>query len=247
MDVPLMVPPVDEQDEPDAEPAEPMNPEDISKVADGDSGLDIMVPGVDEGVDGVDASVRERAEAGLQDTLDLQDWKMPSVRDYFWYLFVYTILIALAVQVIYRYQMLWAYVLWGGYLVTMLVLATLIMRSMNYRRGTYSKSFHMSTLEIQQAIEDAVEDVRLKIDRMEQPEGIFLRPMIAVYHLKGRGFTINLEGRAHLKRKVVRVGRFPQHDDLHHGQKLISALDCQADEVCRKRQTRSLFREEGAY
>ncbi|MCJ2540050.1 MAG: hypothetical protein LN414_02125 [Candidatus Thermoplasmatota archaeon] len=245
--MPLMVPPEDEKEELDAEPAEPLDPEDISKVVDEDSGLDIMVPGVDKGVEGVDASVRERAEAGLQDTLDLRDWKMPSIRDYFWYLFVYTILIALAVQVIYRYRMLWAYVLWGSYLATMLVLAALILRSMNYRRGTYSKGFVMSTLELQQAIEDAVEDVRLKIDRMEQPEGVFLRPMIAVYHLKGRGFTINLEGRAHLKRKVIRVGRFPQHDDLFYGQELISALDCQADEMCRKRQTRSLFREEGTY
>jgi hypothetical protein len=247
MDVPLMVPPEDGSEELPDEQAEVMDPEEISRVVDDDTGLDIMVPGVVEGIDGVEASLSERAEAGLQDTLDLSDWKMPSIRDYFWYLFVYTVLIALAVQVIYSYRMLWAYVLWGGYLVTMLVLASLIVRSMNYRRGTYSKSFVMSTLELQQAIEDATDELGLEVERMEQPEGIFLRPMIAVYHLKDVGFTINLEGRAHLKRKVVRVGRFPSGGDLSMGRKFISTLDCQAEEVCKMRKTRSLFHQEGAY
>jgi hypothetical protein len=270
MHVPLMVPPEDEEneledenelkdekdeleneedeleDDGDEQP-QPLAPEDISEVADEDSGLDIVVPGVIDGVDGLEPSMRERAEAGFQDTLDLRDWKMPSIGDYSWYLVVYTLLIALAVGVIYRYQMLWAYVLWGGYLVTMLVLASLIIRSINYRRGTFSKGFTMSTLELQQAIEDAVEDVGLDIDRMEQPEGAFLRPMIAVYYFKGRGFTLNVEGRAHLKRKVLRVGRFPGPDDMMYGEKLIAALDCQAEEVCRKRRSRSLFREKGIY
>ncbi len=247
MDVPLMVPPEDEEDMLEDERLQPLDPDDISKVADEDSGLDIVVPGVIEGVDGIEPSRRERAEAGLQDTLDLRDWRMPSIRDYFWYLVVYTLLIALAVMVIYSYRMLWAYVLWGGYLVTMLVLASLIIRSINYRRGTFSKGFAMSTLELQQAIEDAVEDVGLHIDRVEQPRGVFLRPMIAVYHFIGRGFTLNVEGRVHLKRKVVRVGRFPGREDMMYGEKLIAALDCQATEVCRKRRSRSLFREEGAY
>ncbi|UCC93359.1 MAG: hypothetical protein JSW25_01425 [Thermoplasmata archaeon] len=243
--MPLMVPP--EDDELEDEQVQPMDPEDISSVEDDDTGLDLMVPGVDEGVDGVDASLRERAEAGLQDTLDLTDWKMPSLRDYFWYLFVYTILIALAVQVIYNYRMLWAYVLWGGYLATMLVLATLILRSMNYRRGTYSKSFQMSTLELQQAIDDATEDAGLKLDHMEQPEDVFLRPMIAVYHMKDVEFTVNLEGRAHLKRKVVRVGRFPKGRDLDLGHRFINALDFQAEAVCKQRKTRTLFRQDGSY
>ncbi len=221
--------------------------EGIPLVPDEDTGLDIMMPGVDEGLDGLDPSPRERMEAGLQDTLDLRDWKMPSVRDYFWYLFVYTVLIALAVQVIYRYRMLWAFVLWGGYLVTMLVLAALILRSMNYRRGTYSKSFSMSTLELQQAIEEAVEDVGLEVDHLEQPEGVFLRPMIAVYHLRGAGFTVNVEGRPHLKRKVVRVGRFPTQEDLGRGQRFIESLDAQADKVSSRRRSRTLFHEDGAY
>jgi len=240
-----MVPPEDE--ELGDERNQPVDPDGISRVADDDTGLDIMLAGVDASIDGVDPSLGERAESGLQDTLDLRDWKMPSVRDYFWYIFVYTILIALAVQVIYSYRMLWAYVLWGGYLVTMLVLASLIVRSMNYRRGTYSKVFSISTLELQQAIEDALEEVDLEIDTMEQPRGPFLRPMIAVYRIKDMSFTINLEGRAHLKRKVVRIGRFPKRDDQAVGQRLIDALDSQADEVTKKRRSRSLFHEEGAY
>jgi hypothetical protein len=242
-----MVPPEDDSEELDDQGSQPMDPSDISQVDDDDTGLDIMVPSLDMGMDGLDASMRERAEAGLQDTLDLRDWKMPSVRDYFWYMFVYIILITLAVQVIYNYRMLWAYVLWGGYLATMLVLAALIVRSMNYRRGTYSKSFILSTLELQQAIEDTVEEIGLEVERMEQPEGVFLRPMIAVYTFKDVGFTINVEGRTHLKRKVVRVGRFPEPNDLTHGRQFIAALDCQADKMCEKRKTRPLFHQEGAY
>lgn len=247
MDVPLTVPTEDEEERPEDEQPE-SGPSDVEPaVTDEDAGMDIMVPGIDEGVDGVDPSMRERAEAGLQDTLDLREWKMPSIRDYMWYLVVYSTLITLAVLVIYRYQMLWAYVLWGGYLVTMLILAGLIIRSINYRRGTYSKGFSMSTLELQQAIEDAAEDVGLRIDRMEQPEGVFLRPMIAVYYFKYRTFTLNVEGRPHLKRKVLRVGRFLGEQDLMYGRSLIAALDCQVEEVSRKRRSRSLFREKGTY
>jgi hypothetical protein len=245
--VPLMVPPEDGSEELPDEEVPSVDPEDIPEVADDDTGLDIMVAGVDPGVDGVDASLRERAEAGLQDTLDLRDWKMPSLKDYFWYMFVYTVLIATAVYVLYNYRMLWAYVLWGGYLTTMLVLAALIVRSMSYRRGTYSKGFVMSTLELQQAIDDAVEDVGLVVDHMEQPRGVFLRPMIAIYQLKDVGFTINVEGRAHLKRKVVRVGRFSGEEELTLGKQFISALDSQAENACRERMTRTLFHQEGAY
>jgi len=215
--------------------------------ADGEAGLDLMVAGADAHVDGVEASMRERAEAGLQDTLDLRDWKMPSAGDYLWYLVVYTSLITLAVMVIYRYRMVWAYVLWGGYLVTLLVLAGLIVRSLGYRRGTYSKAFNVSTLELQQAVEDALLEVGLRVDRMEQPEGAFLRPMIAVYHLRGRDFTISVEGRSHLKRKVVRVGRFRERDDLITGERLLASLDDHAENASRQRLSRSLFREEGAY
>jgi hypothetical protein len=225
----------------------PTAPEDVPPVSDDDTGMDLMLSGGRGDLEGVDPSPRERVEAGLQDTLDLRDWKMPAARDYFWYLFVYTVLITLAVLVIYRYRMLWAYVLWGGYLATMLVLAALIVRSMNYRRGTYSKGFNMSTLELQQAIDEAVEDVGLKVELMEEPEDAFLRPMIAIYRLRGVAFTVNVEGRPHLKRKVVRVGRFPTEEDLERGHSFIDSLDDHAEKASSQRRSRSLFHEEGAY
>lgn len=240
-----MVPPVDGEVEDGPHGSE--DPEDVLMASDDDESGDIMLTSVRDDLAGLEPSPRERVEAGLQDTLDLRDWKMPSVRDYFWYLFVYTVLITLAVLVIYRYRMLWAYVLWGGYLVTMLVLATLIVRSMTYRRGTFSKGYNMSTLEIQQAIEDAVEEVGLEVDRMDEPEDAFLRPMIAVYQLRGVAFNVSVEGRPHLKRKVVRVGRFPTGADLERGKRFIESLDVHAELASSHRRSRSLFHEEGAY
>ena len=213
-------------------------------VSQSESGFDIRIPGVDPDLDGLEPTQRERFEEGLQDTLDLRDWRMPELRDYFWYLVVYTTLIALAVLIIWRYRMLWAYVLWGGYLVTLVVLASLIVRSLKYRRGTYSKSYVLSTLDIQQAVEDAVEDVGLDIARVEQPDGMFLRPMIAVYVLEGRGFTVNVEGRPHLRRKVVRVGRFHGLEDLDEGRRLCNALDERVEVICEGKRRRALFREE---
>ena len=130
------------------------------------------------------------------------------------------------------------------YLVTLVVLASLIVRSLKYRRGTYSKSYVLSTLDIQQAVEDAVEDVGLDIARVEQPDGMFLRPMIAVYVLEGRGFTVNVEGRPHLRRKVVRVGRFHGLEDLDEGRRLCNALDERVEVICEGKRRRALFREE---
>jgi hypothetical protein len=106
----------DDINEPDEEQdggPEEEEPDPVPRMGDEDSGLDLRIPGADGHVDGVEASMKERAEAGLQDSLDLRDWRMPSARDYFWYLVVYTVLIALAVHVIYQYRMVWAYVLWG--------------------------------------------------------------------------------------------------------------------------------------
>lgn len=228
-------------------PEQEQVPEDAPEgglISKSDAGFDIRIPGVDPDLDGLEPTQRERFEEGLQDTLDLRDWKMPALRDYFWYLVVYTSLIALAVMVILRYRMLWAYVLWGGYLVTLVILASLILRSLKYRRGTYSKSFSLSTLDIQQAVEDAVEDVGLDIERLEQPEGLFLRPMIAVYILEGQDFTVNVEGRPHLRHKVVRVGRFYGHEDLEKGRRLCNALDERVDLICEGKRRRTLFQEE---
>ena len=87
----------------------------------------------------------------------------------------------------------------------------------------------------------------LRLDRMEQPPGAFLRPMIAVYHLERVGFTVSVEGRSHLKRKVVRVGRFADELELERGRAFIESLDGQAERVASDRMSRSLFHEEGTY
>lgn len=209
-----------------------------------DPGYSIRVPGVDPGVEGLTPTHTERMQSGMQDTLDLSQWKMPSFRDYFWYLVVYTFTIALAVQVIWWYQQLWAYVLWGGYLVTLVVLVGLILRSLNYRRGTYSKNYNLSTLDLQQAIEAALDQVGIRIDRVERPRGVFLRPMIAVYKLERTDFTVNVEGRSHLRRKVIRVGRFGDTGSLEKGIQFCHALDDEVDVFCQGRTSRKLFHED---
>jgi hypothetical protein len=209
-----------------------------------DPGYSIRVPGVDPSVEGIAPTQAERMQSGMQDSLDLAQWKMPSIRDYFWYLVVYTFTIALAVQVIWWYQQLWAYVLWGGYLVTLVVLVALIVRSLNYRRGTYSKNFNMSTLDLQQTVETALDNVGIRIDRVERPRGVFLRPMIAVYILERTDFTINVEGRSHLRRKVVRVGRFGDDESLEKGIRFCHALDDEVDVFSQGRASRKLFHED---
>ena len=211
-----------------------------------DPGYSVRVPGVDPGMDGLTPTQRERMEAGLQDSLDLTDWKMPSLRDYFWYIVVYTFTIALAVQVIYWYREVWAYVLWGGYLVTLLIMVGLILRSLNYRRGTYSKSYNMATLDLQQAVEEAMDDARLRSDRVERPRGAVLRPMIAVYHIERTDFTVSVEGRSHLRRKVVRVGRFTGPESLDTGRRFCNALDDEVETRFEERGARKLFHEDVA-
>jgi hypothetical protein len=209
-----------------------------------DPGYSIQVPGVDPGVVGLTPTQSERMQSGMQDTLDLSQWKMPSIRDYFWYLVVYTFTMALAVSVIWRFQQLWAYVLWGGYLVTLVLFASLIVRSLNYRRGTYSKNYNLSTLDLQQAVEAALDNVGIRIDRVERPRGVFLRPMIAVYKLERTDFTINVEGRSHLRRKIVRVGRFGDAESLEKGMRFCQALDDEVEVACHGRASRKLFHED---
>lgn len=209
-----------------------------------DPGYSIQVPGVDPGVVGLTPTQSERMQSGMQDTLDLSQWKMPSIRDYFWYLVVYTFTMALAVSVIWRFQQLWAYLLWGGYLVTLVMFASLIVRSLNYRRGTYSKNYNLSTLDLQQAVEAALDDVGIRIDRVERPRGVFLRPMIAVYKLERTDFTINVEGRSHLRRKIVRVGRFGDTESLEKGIRFCQALDDEVEVACHGRASRKLFHED---
>ena len=43
------------------------------------------------------------------------------------------------------------------------------------------------------------------------------------------------------------MGRFPSAGDRSHGMRFLEALDCQADKVCERRVSRSLFHEDGAY
>jgi hypothetical protein len=193
--------------------------------------------------EGVEPTSRERLEEGLQDTMNLRNWRMPSARDYFWYLVVYGTLIALAVWVIWRYQLVGIYILWGGYLVTLVVFAFLILRSFTYRRGTYSKSFSVATLDLQQAVERAFEEVGLGIDRVDRPENDFLRPIIGVYQVRKRDYTVSVEGRSHLARKVVRVGRLGSEEVRVEGMRLCAALDRQMELLTQSR-SRSLFHED---
>lgn len=191
----------------------------------------------------IEPTQQERLEAGLQDTLTLTDWKMPSARDYSWYLLIYASTISLSVYVILRYRMLWAYVLWGGYLVALVIMASLIVRSLRYRRLTYSKSFYMATLDLQQAVEKAMDSLGIRIDTVERPPDVFLRPMIAEYRLIWLDFSVSIEGRSHMRRKVVRVGRFPDAGSLEMGKRFCQALDSAAADLSRDRTARRLFHE----
>ena len=198
---------------------------------------------VDEPWDeGVEPTQRERLEEGLQDTMNLRTWRMPSARDYFWYLVVYGTLITLAVGVIWRFQRVGIYILWGGYLATLVVLAFLILRSFTYRRMTYSKSFSVATLDLQQAVERAIDDVGLGIDRVDRPENAFLRPIIGIYQVRKRDYTVSVEGRSHLARKVVRVGRLGSEEVREEGMRFCAALDKQMEMLAHSR-SRTLFHE----
>jgi len=212
-------------------------------VVDARAGLDIQLPGVDPEAEGVEPSAAERVEEGLADLLDLAEWRMPTARDYLWYAAVYVGAIALSVYVIVRNQELWAYVLWGGYLVIMVLLASLVVRSFNYRRGTYSKGFLLSTLDVQRAVEGAVEDVGLVVDGVETPKGAFLRPVITSYRFRLRDYTVVIEGRPHLSRKVVRVGRLSGESQLEEARRLCLAMDQQVDAIVSSKRNRTLFKD----
>ena len=188
-------------------------------------------------------SQRERFEAGLQDTMDLSDWRMPDLVDYSWYIAVYGLLIALAVYIIIRYQFLAIYVLWGGYLVALLFLAYLIARSFSYRRRTFSKGFVLATLDLELAVERAIEGAGRTIDYVDRPKGAFLRPLIAVYRPRCVDWTVSIEGRTHLQRKVVRVGRLVDEEQVAEGSRLCLALDEEVDQQGQRRRSRSLFKE----
>lgn len=185
---------------------------------------------------------RLRLEAGLQDTLDLSDWRMPGLYDYAVYYVMYGGLMALAVYIIVRFRDPRIVVLWGGYLIILVVLAAFMVRSLSYRSGTLSKSFMVSTLDLEEAVETALEDVGLAVDSKEEPRNRFMRPLIGVYRLRGMGFTITVEGRPHLRRKVVRVGRFVRREGLEEAMRLCDALDREVEEARGRKVARALFK-----
>ncbi|MCK4970390.1 MAG: hypothetical protein KAS77_07680, partial [Thermoplasmata archaeon] len=96
----------------------------------------------------------------------------------------------------------------------------------------------------QQAVEAALDNIGIRIDRVERPRGVFLRPMIAVYKLERTDFTINVEGRSHLRRKIVRVGRFGDTESLEKGIRFCQALDDEVEVACQGRASRKLFHED---
>jgi hypothetical protein len=235
---------VDEADSPTEDVEVPVDEEVLEGVEPKEEmRFDLKAPGEEPEMAGIEPTQRERLEAGLQDSLDLREWRMPRFMDYYWYIVVYGALIALSVYVVVSYQALWAYVLWGGYLVVLVILATLIVRSLSYRRQSYSKSYCVATLDLQNSVEDAIDDVGLSVDYVDKPRGTFLRPIIAVYRISGKDYTVSVEGKSHLERKVVRVGRLKGLDLQREGLMLCHALDDKLENVCRRKRTRSLFKE----
>jgi hypothetical protein len=207
------------------------------------AGYDLEGPGDVDYDPGDRPSQRERFEAGLQDTMDLSEWKMPDLVDYSWYIIVYGVLMTLAVYVIVRHQFLAIYILWGGYLAALIFLAYLIVRSFNYRRRTFSKGFVLATLDLQTAVERAIEGGGRTIDFVDRPKGAFLRPLIAVYRPRGVDWTVSIEGRGHLQRKVVRVGRLVNEEQISEGSRLCLALDDEVERQGQRRKARTLFKD----
>jgi len=192
--------------------------------------------------EGTGASAAERLEAGLQDSLDLSSWRMPAARDYAWYIAVYGVAIFGAAYIIVRYRAVWAYTIWGSYLAVLIVLAALLVRSLDYRRSMLSKRFEASTLDLQTAVEAALREVGVGIASAEAGGGGFLHPLITTYRLDKRGYVVRVEGRAHHERKTVSVGRLVERRELFEGQRFSAALDCEIERICRERVPRALFR-----
>ena len=190
---------------------------------------------------GVAPTHRDRLEAGLQDSLDLSNWNKPGLTDYFWYLLVYGGTMALAAYVIIRYQTVWAYTIWGAYLAMLVIASFFLVRSISYRRGTYSKRFEISTLDMQQAIEAAIEEMGLRVLSREGASTVFLRHLIETYAIDDRPYTVRLEGRDHLPTKTVSVGRFRDQWVRKEVRELCLALDEQVDQIRGRKVKRALF------
>jgi hypothetical protein len=190
---------------------------------------------------GVPPSPRERLEEGLQDSLDLSMWKMPGMSDYFWYFLVYGGTMALAAYVIVRYQTVWAYVIWGSYLAILVIGAFFLVRSIGYRRRTYSKRFEISTLDLQAAVEAAIKEMGLRVESRRGASREFLRPIIGTYIIFDRDYLVKLEGREHLPTKTVCVGKLKDRWTMDEVMQLCLVLDEQVEDIRGQKVKRALF------
>ncbi len=190
---------------------------------------------------GVPPTPRERLEEGLQDSLDLSRWKMPGMSDYFWYFLVYGGAMALAAYVIVRYQTVWAYVIWGSYLAVLVIGTFFLVRSLSYRRRTYSKRFEISTLDLQAAVEGAIEAMGLRVESRRGASREFLRPIIGTYIILDRDYLVKLEGHEHLPTKTVSVGKLKDEWTRGEVMQLCLVLDEQVDDIRGQKVKRALF------
>jgi hypothetical protein len=195
------------------------------------------VPGAEGG-----ATVSERMTAGLQDTLDLAEWRMPTASDYAVYAAVYGVAIVIAALIVWRNPEPLAYGIWGGYIVVLSFFAALIMRSFQYRRQMLSKRFEASTLDLSEAVQEALEDAGLSSSATEGEGGAFLHPLIATYRLEGRAYVVRVEGRAYNVRKTVSVGRLPDAAALDEARRFCSAMDRRLARLRDGKVPRSLFK-----
>ncbi len=191
---------------------------------------------------GGDATVAERLEAGLDDSIDISTWSMPSLRDYAWYLAVYGTAIAVAAYIVVRYREPWAYAIWGSYIAILLVFAALVLNSMAWRSRTLSKRFEASTLDLDEAIDGALEGVAMGAVTKQRGGGGFLHPCIITYSVEGKAFLVRLEGRSSHTRKTVSVGRLRDHATVGDARAFCTAMDAEVERVRGQKVKRSLFK-----
>jgi hypothetical protein len=189
-----------------------------------------------------DATVSERLEGGLDDTLDITTWNMPTVRDYALYLAVYGTAIAVAAYIVVRYQEPWAYAIWGGYIAVLLVFAALVVNSMVWRSRMLSKRFEASTLDLDEAIDGAIAGAGMGTTTKQGGGGGFLHPCITTYSVDGRGLRVRLEGRSSHTRKTVSIGRLPNDAAVAEARAFCTAMDAELDRLQGQKVRRSLFK-----
>jgi len=187
-----------------------------------------------------DATVSERLEGGLDDTLDITTWNMPTVRDYALYLVVYGTTISVAAYIVVYYREPWAYAIWGGYIAVLLVFAALVVNSMAWRRRTLSKRFEASTLDLDEAIDGALGSMGA-VDKQKGGGG-FMHPCIITYSVEGRAYLVRLEGRPSHMRKTVSIGRLRDDATVGEAQAFCAMMDAELERVRGQKVKRSLFK-----